>query len=169
MSYNKFNNTEIKDVNNLGFALRTGIIKIDVGSSGKCIDLGAGDTTRPSDSLYGSIHYNNYGGVVIFGHYSNQRVDIFNNLYVHGNLSNDSSFTVNEIVCPSLFAQNQFLILISSEGYDIFINYYKPSGPGNVIIDRSCNESKCHVYIENGNLYMKNNANGTIYCNQIKD
>ena len=57
----------------------------------------------------------------------------------------------------------------SSENYDIFINYFKPSGPGSVIINRSCNESNCHVYIENGNLYMKNNTNGTIYCNQIKD
>jgi len=119
MNYNKFKNTEIK---------------IDVGSYGKCIDLGAGDATRPSDSLYGTIHYNNYGGVLIFGHYSNQRVDIFNNLYVHGDLTIDATFTVNDIVCPSLHAQSQNLALNSSDNYDIFINYYKLSGPGKVII-----------------------------------
>jgi len=141
------------------------VLNINCGTGGKCIDLAYGDTTRSANSLYGTIHYNNYGsGIVIFGDQNNRRVDIFNHLYVHGNLNIDSSFTVSEIVCPSIFAQSQNLRLNSSEGSNIFINYYKPttSNGGDVIINRSCNGS--HVQIENGNLYI---LNGTTYTNKI--
>ena len=145
-------------------------LNIDIGTGGKCIDLASGDTRRTNNN-YGTIQYNNFGsGIVLFGDQTAQRVDIFNNLFVHGTLNLDSNFYLNSILyCNSIGAQNNnALTLNSNDGQNIFIGYYKVSAGGKVIINRSCNASSS-VDIEQGNLNMKNDSVATIYCNQIKD
>jgi len=190
-------NTIINDINNLGYALTTSgniicdssvktdniesktangnvkikrCLNIDVGTSGKCIDLASGDTRR-TNNIYGTIRYNEYGsGIVLFGDQTAQRVDIFNNLYVHGTMNIDSNFYLNSILyCNSLSSQsNNSLLVNSNDNQNVLINYYKPSG-GKVIINRLCNATNSSVDIEQGNLNLKNDSVTTIYCNQIKD
>ena len=93
----KINGTSLKLTNDLsvsGISTLKSCLNIDSGTSGKCIDLAYGDSTR-TDNFYGTIQYNKYGsGVSISGDQTNKRVDIYNKLYVHGDLSIDSTGTI---------------------------------------------------------------------------
>ena len=194
--YNKFKNSLFKDVNSLGYAIKSlsgdiicidGIIKTDnlesatsignitiknklklnIGSSGCAIDLGAGDSTRTND-FYGTIRYREFGGLVLTGDEASKRIDMFaDNVYIHANLNVDSVFYLNSIFyCNSLSSQpGNSILLNSNDTYHVLINYFKPSS-GNVIFNRSCPYSNVNIEmgnlnVQSGNLSVVGNTNLT--------
>ena len=133
-------------------------LNIDCGESGQCIDFAYGSSSRV-DGFYGTIRYNQFGGLVLTGDHINKRIDMFgDNVYIHANLNVDSNFYWNAILyCNSIGAQSgQYLLLNSDDSRDIYINYFKPSSGGKVIFNRSCLASNSSVNIEQGNLNVEN-------------